>query len=67
MITGDMSVQEIIRDYPATIEVFEKYRLGCIRCMAASFESLEEGLKAHDLDVDGIIRELNQAVNPEAE
>jgi len=66
MITGDMSIQEIIRDYPATVEVFEKYRLGCIRCMAAQFESLEEGLKAHGLDVEGIVRELNQAVDPEA-
>jgi hybrid cluster-associated redox disulfide protein len=66
MITGDMSIQEIIRDYPATVEVFEKYRLGCLRCMAASFESLEEGLKAHGLDVEGIVRELNRAVEPEA-
>ena len=66
MITGDMSIQEIIRDYPASIEVFEKYRLGCIRCMAAKFESLEEGLRAHGLDVDEILRELNRVVSPEA-
>ena len=62
MITGDMFIQEIIRDYPASVEVFEKYNLGCIRCMAASFESLEEGLKAHGLNVDEVIRELNLAV-----
>ena len=62
MITGDMSIREIIRDYPASVEVFEKYHLGCIRCIAASFESLEEGLKAHGLNVDEVIRELNLAV-----
>ena len=66
MITGDMSIQEIIRDYPASVEVFEKYRLGCIRCLAASFETLEEGLRAHGLDVDGILEELNRAVDQEA-
>lgn len=64
MITGDMSIQEIIRDYPDSVEVFEKYRLGCIRCMAASFETLAEGLKAHGLDVDEIVGELNRAVSP---
>ncbi|MBN1883801.1 MAG: DUF1858 domain-containing protein [Deltaproteobacteria bacterium] len=66
MITGDMSIQEIIQDYPAAVEVLEKYRLGCLHCMAASFESLEEGLKAHDLDVHEILRELNRVVSAEA-
>ncbi|MBN1971844.1 MAG: DUF1858 domain-containing protein [Candidatus Delongbacteria bacterium] len=60
-ITKDMSITEILRTYPKTVAVFQKFNLGCIGCMAASFETVEDGLRAHQLDVDAVIKELNEA------
>lgn len=61
-ITKDMSITQILQTYPQTAAVFQKFNLGCIGCLAASFESVEDGLRAHQLDVDKVMAELNAAV-----
>ena len=66
-ITKEMSITEIIQRFPETHAVFTKFQLGCIGCMAASFESVEDGLRAHGLDVDEVLKALNEAVEAEAE
>jgi len=63
MITKDMSITEIISKYPETREVFFKHQLGCIGCRASAGETIEAGLKAHGLDVDAFIKELNEVIN----
>jgi len=37
-ITEDMNIKEVIDKYPETVSVFAKYNMGCIGCIAASFE-----------------------------
>ena len=59
MITKDMPITEVLQKHPETIPVFQKYRLGCIGCFAASGESLADGLSVHGLNVDEVIAELN--------
>ncbi|PID29694.1 MAG: disulfide oxidoreductase [Candidatus Cloacimonadota bacterium] len=61
-ITKEMSITEIIKTYPETASVFQSFNLGCIGCIAASFETLEDGLNAHQLDVEEVLRELNKVV-----
>ncbi|MFO7811025.1 MAG: DUF1858 domain-containing protein [Candidatus Delongbacteria bacterium] len=58
-ITKDMSITEIIQKYPETHGVFSKFNLGCIGCVAASFETLEDGLIAHGINVDEFLKEIN--------
>lgn len=58
-INKDMSITEILKTYPQTAAVFQKFNLGCIGCVAASFETLEDGLRAHQLDLEEVLRELN--------
>ncbi|MFH1429254.1 MAG: DUF1858 domain-containing protein [Candidatus Margulisiibacteriota bacterium] len=62
MITKDMSITDIIRNYPETIPVFQKYALGCLGCFAAAGETLEAGLNVHGLDIDEVLTDLNKAV-----
>ena len=62
-ITKDMSITEIIQQYPQTHQVFTSLRLGCLGCIAASFETLEAGLNAHGIDVESTVKMLNDAVN----
>lgn len=57
-----MSISEIIQLYPETNEIFTKFNLGCIGCIAASFETLEDGLIAHGINADEFLRVINEAV-----
>lgn len=61
-ITKDMGIIDIVQQYPQTLEVFQKYGLGCIGCAAARFENLEAGAKVHGIDVDDFINDLNAAI-----
>ena len=61
-LTKDMGLLEIVQSYPETIEVFQRYGLGCIGCAAARFENLEAGAKVHGIDVDKMVEDLNSAI-----
>ncbi len=62
-ITKDMSIVEIVQNYPETLNVFAKYGMGCIGCAAAKFENLEAGARVHGLDPDAILADLNAALS----
>jgi hybrid cluster-associated redox disulfide protein len=62
MITKEMNIIEIVNKYPETVEVFQRYGMGCFGCMASRFENLEQGALAHGLDVDALVRDLNEAI-----
>jgi hybrid cluster-associated redox disulfide protein len=59
-ITKDMTFAQIMRSHPDVVKVFAKYNLGCIGCMGAQAESLEQGCSAHGLNVDEVLKDLNQ-------
>jgi len=61
-ITKEMKIEEILQKYSQTVEVFLKYGFHCFGCAAASFENLEEGAKAHGVDTDKLVEELNEAI-----
>lgn len=63
VITKDMSIIEVVQQYPATIEVFRKYGMGCFGCAAARFENIEQGANAHGIDIDALVADLNKAVH----
>ncbi|HSA06731.1 MAG TPA: DUF1858 domain-containing protein [Candidatus Gastranaerophilales bacterium] len=62
-ITKDMSILDIVKQYPETFEVFASHGLGCIGCAAARFENLEAGAKVHGLDADKLVEELNAVLD----
>jgi hybrid cluster-associated redox disulfide protein len=61
-ITEDMNIKEVIDKYPETVSVFAKYNMGCIGCIAASFESLKDIAAVHGTDVKAFVKDLNAAV-----
>ncbi|MBC7963080.1 MAG: DUF1858 domain-containing protein [Steroidobacteraceae bacterium] len=58
-ITRDMTFFEVMRTYPESVQVLQKYHLGCVGCMGAQNESLEQGANAHGIDVDALLKDLN--------
>jgi hybrid cluster-associated redox disulfide protein len=61
-ITKDMTFFELMRTYPQSVKVLQKHNLGCIGCMGAQNESLEQGARAHGLDIDVLLKDLKSAV-----
>ena len=61
-IKKDMTIGEIIEQYPSTIEVFVKNGMRCIGCGFAMAESLEMGAKVHGINLKKLLKELNEAI-----
>ena len=57
--TKEMTFVEALRAHPGVVKVLATYNLGCVGCMGAQNESLEQGCRAHGLDVEDILRDLN--------
>jgi hybrid cluster-associated redox disulfide protein len=58
-ITKNMTFHQVLQMSPEVAKVLGKYNLGCIGCMGAMKETLEQGAIAHGLDVNDILRDLN--------
>ena len=61
-ITKDMSIADIVSKYPETMDVMVKHGMHCIGCAAAHFENLAQGCEAHGIDVDAMVKDMNEAV-----
>ena len=61
LITKDNSFTDALKANPKAAAVFSKYRLGCIGCVASAFETIEQGARAHGIDVDALVKDLNEA------
>ncbi len=59
IITRNMNLLEVTKKYPQSLEVFRAYGLGCTSCAIASMETIEQGAKAHRVDVDLLVEDLN--------
>jgi len=62
MIHKEMTLDEIARRFPQTIEILERFGLDCFDCQLASLGSLENCAEFHDLDVEKLVKELNIAI-----
>jgi len=65
-VTKDMKLGELAEKYPESVEIMFNYGLHCVGCHVASFETLEQGAKAHgmsDEDIDKMVGEINKAIN----
>jgi len=61
-ITQNMNIKEVIEKYPEVIPVFQRYNMGCIGCIAASFEKISDIASVHGIDVKTFINDLNDAI-----
>ena len=61
-ITKDMTIQEVVENNPETIRVFLEHGLHCVGCSVARFENIEQGAMAHGIDVDNLMKDLNDKV-----
>jgi len=66
-ITKDMPIGEVVQKYPETIPVFLQHGLMCLGCAVAGFEDIERGAIAHGIDVNALVKDLNETVSRPAD
>lgn len=60
-ITKEMTIGEVVENHPETVDVFNKYGMGCLGCPATAFENVEQGAIMHGIDIEQLIVDLNKA------
>lgn len=61
-ITKTMTILDAVQAHPEIVEVLTKHSFHCIGCHAAQFESIEQGAIVHGIDVEELMKDLNEAV-----
>ena len=61
LISKDMGIMEAIQKYPDIVGVFVAHGLGCIGCAMANFETIEQGAMAHGMDLEALMKDLNES------
>lgn len=59
-ITKEMTFGEVLGKYPETIKTFFMYGMHCFGCHLAVDETIEQGALAHGVDVDKLMKDLNE-------
>jgi len=66
-ITKDMTFGEVLKKYPETVKTFFQFGMHCFGCHLAVEETIEQGAMAHGVEVDKLIKDLNETVASSAE
>ncbi len=59
-ITKKISIGDLVEKYPKAEEVLMKNGMHCVGCSIASGESIEDGAKAHGINVSKLLKDLNK-------
>jgi hybrid cluster-associated redox disulfide protein len=62
-IDPDMTVDEIMRRWPATIRVMIRNRMLCIGCPIGIFHTVADACHAHRVDLESFSQELLEAIS----
>lgn len=61
-ITKEMTVGQVIQEYPKTAFIFLNYGLHCAGCPMANPETIEEAVKLHGINLKKFLEDLNKVV-----
>ena len=62
-ITLQSNLLEVLRQYPETGKVFNRFNMKCRSCMGAKEETIRKSAESHGVDPKVMVKELNDAVN----
>ena len=61
-IHKDMKIEDVLRNFHQTIPVFQRFGIDCAGCQLSEYENLEHGAKVHRIDLETLLRGLNESV-----
>jgi len=60
-VTKDSTIAEVLRQNPKAAQVLMRYGMHCLGCATATGESVAQAAMAHRIDLDSLLKELNEA------
>lgn len=62
MITKDMTVGQVLRSYPQTVQTFLELGMHCLGCPSSTMESIEGAALTHGKKPDELVEQLNKVL-----
>ncbi|SHJ34766.1 hybrid cluster protein-associated redox disulfide domain-containing protein [Clostridium amylolyticum] len=59
-ITKEITIGELVRNYPEAIDILMDFGMGCIGCPASQAESIQDAALVHGLNVNDLLNALNE-------
>ena len=60
MITKTDIISEVLKKNKNAEEILRNFGMGCLGCPSSSMESLEDACDIHGLDIDEVLKKLNE-------
>lgn len=57
-IDADQPIMEVLQANPKAVEVFQRFGLHCLGCIAASGESVRQAAEVHGIDLNELMAAL---------
>lgn len=61
-ISKEMTIGELVRNYPDSVEVLMGFGMGCVGCPSAQSETIEEACGVHGFKVEELLNALNEKI-----
>jgi len=62
MITKEMTVGQVLRSYPQTVQTFLELGMHCLGCPSSTMESIEGAALTHGKKPDELVAQLNKVL-----
>ncbi len=59
-VNADMPIAEVLQANPKTAQVFQRFGMHCLGCIAASGESVRQAAEVHGIDLQKLLDELEK-------
>ena len=63
MVSKDMTIGQLIREYPNVAPILMQVGMHCLGCPSAQAETLGEAAMVHGLDADLLVEKINAFLN----
>jgi hybrid cluster-associated redox disulfide protein len=60
--TSDMTVAEILEAWPESVEVFQDYKMACVGCVMAPFDTMVDVARTYEVELSTLMEALHGAV-----
>ena len=62
MIRKEMKIEDVLRKFPRTVAVFQRFGIDCAECQLSQYEDLEHRAKVHKIDLETLLKGLNDSL-----
>ncbi len=67
LLTGDMTVAQILDQWPEAVAVFQEFKTACVGCSMAPFDTMVDVAREYGLELPQIMAALERIVQESGE